>query len=146
MRLLGVEAGYEDAKGARSALREVRMIRVRVRFAVLACVLLAGALTGCASTGDPGGRTDPFSAAATSDEVLLTVENNDFRDASIYAIWSGVRRRIGSVTGKTSETFRMTWRSEDIQLEIDFLGGGGYVSERVPVTQGDHLNFVILAQ
>jgi hypothetical protein len=45
----------------------------------------------------------------------------------------------------TSQTFRMSWQSEEIQLEIDFVGGGGYVSERVPVTQGDHLDFVILA-
>jgi hypothetical protein len=52
---------------------------------------------------------------------------------------------VGSVTGMTSQTFRMSWRSEEIQLEIDFVGGGGYVSERVPVTQGDHLDFVIMA-
>jgi hypothetical protein len=104
-------------------------------------------LAGCASSPTTRASVDPFGdAGAGSEEVLLTVENNDFRDASIYAIWNGVRRRVGSVTGKTSETFRMEWRSEDIQLEIDFLGGGDYVSERVPVTQGDHLNFVIMGQ
>jgi hypothetical protein len=90
---------------------------------------------------------DPFDAAGgNSEDVLLTVQNNDFRDASIYAVWNGVRRRVGSVTGMTSETFRMDWRSEEIQLAIDFVGGGGYMSERVPVTQGDHLDFVIMGR
>jgi hypothetical protein len=117
------------------------------RFALLGSLALA-LLTACASSPDTGPRTDPFDggAGATSDEVLLTVENNDFRDATIYAIWSGLKRRVGTVTGKTSETFRMDWRSEEVQLEIDYLGGGGYLSERVPVTQGDHLNFVIMGQ
>lgn len=100
---------------------------------------------GCAA-GAPGSptRRDPFDAAGT-DEVRLTVQNMDFRDASIYALWNGVKRRVGSVTGMTSETFRMQWQSEEIQLQVDFVGGGGYVSERVPVTQGDHLDFVIMA-
>lgn len=110
-------------------------------------LVLALAAAGCAA-GAPGSSptVDPFAAAdGQTDQVLLTVQNNDFRDASIYAIWNGVKKRVGSVTGMTSETFRMQWQSEDIQLEIDFVGGGGYVSERVPVTQGDHLDFVIMA-
>jgi hypothetical protein len=112
---------------------------------LISAVALALFLGGCAA-GAPQTqpRADPFSAAP-SDQVLLTVQNNDFRDASIYALWNGVKRRVGSVTGMTSQTFRMTWQSEEIQLEIDFVGGGGYVSERVPVTQGDHLDFVIMA-
>ncbi len=121
------------------------MVQLPSRFALLALALLLG---GCASTPGTGqASVDPFSdGGAVSDEVMLTVQNNDFRDATIYAIWSGLKRRVGTVTGKTSETFRMDWRSEEVQLEIDYLGGGGYLSERVPVTQGDHLNFVIMGQ
>jgi hypothetical protein len=115
---------------------------------LISTLVLALAVGGCAA-GSPGSptRVDPFSVAAgdDTDEVRLTVQNMDFRDASIYAIWNGVKRRVGSVTGMTSETFRMRWQSEEIQLEVDFVGGGGYVSERVPVTQGDHLDFVIMA-
>ena len=111
----------------------------------LASLALALALGGCASSG-LAAREDPFANAPRSEEVLLTVQNNDFRDASIYAIWNGVRKRVGSVTGMTSETFRMQWQSEEIQLAIDFLGGGDYVSERVPVMQGDHLDFVIMGR
>jgi hypothetical protein len=111
---------------------------------VLALILI---VAGC-TTGAPRSQksVDPFdTAGAGSDDILLTVRNNDFRDASIYAIWNGVKRRVGSVTGMTSQTFRMSWQGEEIQLEIDFVGGDGYMSERVPVTQGDHLDFVIMA-
>jgi hypothetical protein len=48
------------------------------------------------------------------------------------------------VTGKTTETFSMRWRSELIQLEIDFVGGGGYRTESIDVWAGDHLNYVIM--
>ena len=111
--------------------------------AVLALLLMVGGCTAGAPGSQPIG--DPFDPArAGRDDVLLTVRNDDFRDASIYAIWNGVKRRVGSVTGKTSQTFRMSWRSEEVQLEVDFVGGGGYMSERVPVTQGDHLDFIIM--
>jgi hypothetical protein len=128
--------------------REVHMAQPSGR--IFASFAAAALLAGCATSQGSDRVTDPFGGGgAASEDVLLTVENNDFRDASIYALWNGMRRRVGSVTGKTSETFRMEWRSEEIQLEIDFLGGGSgddYVSERVPVMQGDHLNFVIMGR
>lgn len=90
-------------------------------------------------------RRTPFDGAGpTEDEVWLTVENNDFRDATIHLDWSGRRTRAGVVTGKTTETFRMRWVSEWALIEVDFLGGGGYQSETVPVYPGDHLHFVIM--
>jgi hypothetical protein len=111
-----------------------------------AALLSVLALAACASSQSATPRSeDPFSGGAANEEVLLTVQNNDFRDASIYVYWNGVRDRVGEVTGKTSETFRMSWRSERVELGIDFVGGGGYRSESIDVTQGDHLNFVILS-
>jgi len=114
----------------------------------LGTVLLALGMAGCASMSEPAaqGARDPFEVARSgTDDVLLTVENNDFRDATIYVLWNGARRRAGAVTGKSTETFRMEWRSEWVQLQVDFLGGGGYTTERVDVLQGDHLNFVIMS-
>ncbi|MEQ1858042.1 MAG: hypothetical protein ABL963_16425 [Longimicrobiales bacterium] len=111
---------------------------------LLALILVVGGCAAGAPSSAPS--VDPFDpAAAGSDDVLLTIQNNDFRDASVYAIWNGLKTRVGSVTGMTSQTFRMSWRSEEVQLEVDFVSGGGYMSERVPVTQGDHLDFVIMA-
>jgi len=106
--------------------------------------VLALATAGCV-TGSAEAPRDPFDAAASQDEeVFLTVENNHFQDANIFAHWDGIRRRVGMVTGKTTETFQMKWVSERVQLEIDFVGGGGYRTESVDVWQGDHLNFVIM--
>ena len=107
----------------------------------LTLLMLATAASACATA-----RTDsPFRAGGEQDEnVLLTVDNGDFRDATIYAYWNGMKDRVGMVVGKTSETFRMRWRSEAIRLEVDFVGGGGYRTDIVDVWAGDHLNFQIL--
>ena len=107
-------------------------------------VMLALAIAGCAATQGSLSR-EPFSGTVSGGDLVgLTVENNDYRDASVYIVWNGSRERVGSVTGKTTQTFRTPWRSEQVQLEVDFVGGGRFRSERMDVWQGDHLNFVIL--
>ena len=106
--------------------------------------LLAATLAGCATT--PAER-DTFSAVGGyrgSEDVRITIENVDFRDATIFANWNGARRRVGFVVGKTSETFRMRWLGERLHLEVDFVGRGGYRTESIEVLRGDHLNFVIM--
>ena len=109
----------------------------------LSGLLLAATLTGCAAQ-QGGLEQTPFAEARAFDEdVLLTVENNDFRDATIYVYWNGVKRRVGRVTGKTSKTFRMEWRSEEAQLGADFLGRGGFRTETIGVDPGDHLSLLI---
>ena len=75
-----------------------------------------------------------------------------------YAYWSGVKERVGMVTARTSETFSLKWRHEEVQLGYEFMGRravpgagrndvfnpiDGYRSPPLPVTQGDHLEFVI---
>lgn len=108
----------------------------------LAGLLLIVVLSACASS--PG--SDVMRTTGQGEDVQLTVENNDFRDASIYAYWNGAKTRVGMVTGKTSDTFEMRWRSEEIRFEVDFIGGGGFMSDIMDVYEGDHLNFVILPQ
>lgn len=101
------------------------------------------AASGCATAQEEAGS--PFDGTRGSNDVLLTVENNDFQDANIHLLWNGVRTRAGMVIGKTTETFRLPWRSEWAQIEVDFVGPqGDYHSERIPVNPGDHLNFVIM--
>jgi hypothetical protein len=79
--------------------------------------------------------------------VQLTVQNNDFKDATVYAVWEGgVRRRIGTVTGKTSATFTFDWVSHIIRVEADFVAGDGFLSDPIEVWKGDHLNLVIMSQ
>jgi hypothetical protein len=102
------------------------------------------AISGCATAQEEAGS--PFDGTRGAEDVLLTVENNDFQDATIHLNWNGVRTRAGMVTGKTSETFRVSWRNEWASIEVDFIGvREDYQSERVAVYPGDHLNFVIMA-
>ena len=117
---------------------------MRMLFAV-AVVLIASTSAGCAS-GGPNPFEAPGSGGSDSgyEDVRLTVENRDFRDATIYAYWNTSRRRVGFVVGKTSHTFQMRWLAEEVYLEVDFVGRGGFRSDVIPVSPGDHLNFLIM--
>ncbi|HIF20630.1 MAG TPA: hypothetical protein EYQ27_01690 [Gemmatimonadetes bacterium] len=108
------------------------------------CTLaLAVTLTSCAQQSRQ--LESPFNGPREEADqaVRLTVENNDFRDATIYMYWNGMKSRVGRVTGKTSKTFTVEWRSEEAQLGANFLGRGGFRTETIGVDPGDHLNLVI---
>jgi hypothetical protein len=111
-----------------------------------ALLLALGALTlgagACNRNRDLGplmggrGRNQP---------VQLTVQNNRFEDAAIYAIWQGgTRHRVGLATGTTSSTFSFEWRAEVIRFEVDFIAADGYMVDPIEVSPGDHLDLVIL--
>jgi hypothetical protein len=68
--------------------------------------------------------------------VTLAVENRNFNDATVYAFDGGVRQRVGRVTGKTNATFTFKWFSPQLQMIIDFTGGGTLASERLILNPG----------
>jgi hypothetical protein len=110
------------------------------------------AVAGRGGVGGERGRADGVCYGEQSGAKPLRqvwgryLGNDDFRDATVYVYWSGVRARAGSVTGKTTQTFTMPWRGEYVQLRVDFLGSRSeYRTEVVPVDRGDHLNFVIMS-
>jgi hypothetical protein len=121
-------------------------MRRTLRFPGWAGALLIVGATACAGrtagpdpfTSGPGGRAGP---------VLLTVDNQDFRDATIYANWNGRKRRLGTVTGETRRTFEMQWLDYELSLEVDFLGGGEIkTGQRISVLPGEHIDYIIMAQ
>ena len=119
---------------------------MRLRQSRRAVVVFLGCAVFAACGGKPVLTGNPYENPG-ADDVLLTVHNNDFRDAVIYAYWNGFKDRVGMVTGTTSKTFRMKWKSEYIQLQVDFIGSqADQVSGQIDVTQGDHLDYVILGQ
>jgi hypothetical protein len=85
------------------------------------------ALGGCASGPQP----------ESGPPVVIVVQNNNFQDATVYAIREGERRRLGVVVGKTDESFGMPWRPNFIlRLEVRFLGGGACATRGVQMEPG----------
>ena len=107
-------------------------------------LLSASLLMGCARAP----RSAPlFGAVRGSGSVTVTIQNNDFKDAVIYANWQGsTRKRVGLAVGKTSQTFTMEWQSESVQFVADFIAGGTFPFDIIQVFEGDHLDLIIMNQ
>lgn len=108
-----------------------------------AAALLCAALTGCLNR-----RHDlaPMMGRGRQEPVRLTVQNNRFEDATIYAQWRGAKKhRIGLATGGTqSTTFEFPWVSDEVTFQVDFVAAEGYWVDPIDVLPGDHLDLVIL--
>jgi len=105
------------------------------------CAVVVWFVAACAGRAVPAAFGDVDHDAV----VTITVQNDDYSDATIYANWHGVRRRVGMVIGKTTETFVTPWRDYEVVLEVDFVGGGGLrAAAEFSVNPGDHLDFVIM--
>ena len=72
------------------------------RIAVL-CVVLTGAGFGCS-----GGRGSPFVAQEDA-RINIEVINHGFQDVTLHALWSGQRRRLGTVSGTRTANFMLPW-------------------------------------
>ena len=115
------------------------------RVVVGVALLSASLLMGCARAP----RSAPlFGAMRGSGTVTVTIQNNDFKDAVIYATWAGsTRKRVGLAIGKTSQTFTIEWQSEVVlQFDAHFIAGGTFSFGSMPVYEGDHLDLIIMNQ
>ena len=106
------------------------------RLMLLAMMLAVGS---CASTGRP------VEEGRASSEVEVTVENQNFQDAVVYAIWgAGPRDRLGMVTGNTTETFTTEVQGGgEMRIEVELIAGNDVVTESMGVFQGDDIRVVI---
>jgi len=94
------------------------------------------------------GAGDPVQSAKPAPDpagLTIEVENHNFSDATIYAFDSGNRLRLGRVTGKTTQSFTFRWYQNELQIIVDFTGGGWIVSDKQPVYPGvdDNLRLII---
>jgi hypothetical protein len=114
-----------DARARRSPLLRTTLL--------LGLLLLPAA--GCASSGDP--FADPNRPA---DAVEIEVVNRNFNQATIWALGSRGRRRLGIVPGKGTETFFLDWPvSGLLQLETQILSQGTCLTEQLETDPGDLL-------
>ena len=115
---------------------------MRIRRAVVTPLTLGLLFAACAGRNE---RPSPFAAAGGEGTIQITVDNQDWRDATLYADWNGVRQRVGMVLGKTSETFSTPWRDYYVRFDVDFIGGGGLPArDAIQVQAGDHIDYVIM--
>jgi hypothetical protein len=109
------------------------------RTLVLAALLV---IPACAGRGP-----DSLSRVETLDRssLRIAVDNQNFSDAVIHAVDGGRRVRLGSVTGKHSETFTFRWSVERLQMQVHFTGTGGqtFLSEPLVVHPGEDDNLLL---
>ena len=102
------------------------------RVAVLAMVL-AGAGFGCGAS-----RPDSPFRSAGDQRLTIEVDNRNFLDATLHAVWPGTRTRLGTVIGITSANFRLAWSGGNLlQIEIDLLAGPSCITEPISANPGE---------
>lgn len=105
-------------------------------------LLPAVVIAGC-SLGGRGAEGDPF--RARSQPVTLIVTNNNFNDATLWAVTRSERISLGNVTGKTQGSFTVaaTSAADRWHIEIDIVGGEWCRTEDLSVDPGDVLDLQI---
>ena len=98
-------------------------------------------LAGCASTAEQ----DPFGGRPAGETtVQVTIDNQAFYDATVWALWEGgSRERVGAVTALTTRTFTLNQRRDAVRFEVDFLTGPDFVGDRISVFPGDHIDLTL---
>jgi hypothetical protein len=73
-----------------------------------------------------GGSAMPLDDAFPDrSEFAVEVENNHFADAQVYVVFQGgSRRRVGTVTGKTSKSFTLRHSTAAFVFIVDYTAGG----------------------
>jgi hypothetical protein len=107
----------------------------------LALVLALGA-AGCA-TKQKTSLGKPVPAAT------VHVANNNFADITVYVVQSGMRWRLGTVTGLSRQAFtmpRLAYDAGDLFLLADPVGGArSYLSPAVRVHAGEAVDLQLHA-
>ena len=106
-------------------------------------VLLA--LTSCATSA--GGREGREAAWRRDGEIRIDILNHNFSDATIWVFVSNAQReRLGTVTGKTDESYVLPWDfTQPLSLEIKLLAGPRCLTRSIDVDPGDIMQLEIQA-
>ncbi|MEO7457319.1 MAG: hypothetical protein ABIY52_13735 [Gemmatimonadaceae bacterium] len=81
------------------------------------------------------------------DRVLLTVKNDNFLEADIYALSNGLATRIGVVSGLSTKDFALNstlYSATDFRIVAAPIGGNGRASSGpLPVHSGQSIEFTV---
>lgn len=112
---------------------------MRIQLAPLILSVLAAGVVAC---GSSGGRFDELEPER-GDELALEVENQNFYDATLYAISGSRRHRLGIVAGNGKGNFTFAWSGPQVRIEILLMSVGSYLTEPISVDRGDVLQLTI---
>ena len=110
--------------------------------AVRTMAVLLGLLSAGSCLGKLGRAPDPFTTRphAGTGAIEVEVQSLNFNDASIFAIRQGERIRLGTVTGKSDQTFTLDWNfALPLQFEAQLVGGRSCRVQELMVDPGDRL-------
>ncbi|WP_420126089.1 hypothetical protein [Longimicrobium sp.] len=105
---------------------------MKTRHWTLVAVLPAMLLGACSGPGKP-------SLGKPVQPAVVNVANNGFADVTVYVLQSGMRWRLGTVTGLSRGRFPLRFSHDvgDVYLLADPVGGArGYLSPAVRVQPG----------
>lgn len=107
---------------------------------------LAATLAFVAGSGACGSHKGPDSEVGppSRPDVTIEVENRNFNDARVYLVHLGARTRLGQVSGNGTATFSFALPPDDVRIEVSFIGGGGFVTDSIPLNPGDELVLQIM--
>lgn len=106
---------------------------------------LTRALALALSTAAPGGVPVVPQDVPRQGQIAIEVHNDNFHDATVYAVRPGLRQRLGFVGGFGKDTFKFRWAPGDLRIEIDLLAAGRYYTQVMDVAEGDELQLTILS-
>ncbi len=79
------------------------------------------------------------------DSVTITVVNDNYYDAGVYAQYEGgIRDRLGTVTGNTSQTFKIRYHPRLLIMRMHLIGVGTALSNELTVDPGDVLELRLM--
>lgn len=109
---------------------------------LLLVALLTLPVLGCASGSGSGGG-NPFQEGGAQ-EIRIAVRNLNFNDATVWALSTGGRHRLGTVSGKTDRTFTLDWsRAQQLRLRIRIQSGRECETRAITTDPGDTLQITI---
>lgn len=119
-----------------------------MKFATVAALasLVAVTAAGCA----PKQRFGPDTWGASS-APTVTVRNDNWLDVVVYLVRGATRVRLGTVTGTSTQTFRLkegaTVGVSPLRIAADPIGSNrGYVSEPIVLAPGQRLELNVASR
>ncbi len=109
---------------------------------ILGLVFWVSAAFACAG----GSSRSSIRPAEAKEDISVEVRNENFYEATVYAYWSGTRRRLGVVESLGTRSFEFAWITGDLRFLVDFFANGCLLTRPMAVDRGDDLLLILEAQ